>query len=68
MKNGKRKMDPSVREKLLDICIKSKMSGNLSPEEMRWCEKMYNKYPEDYPTDREIFEIVRKKINLFMDD
>lgn len=49
--------------KLVEIRIKSKMGERLTPEEMLYCEEMYNKYPEYYPSNEMIFKITEKYVN-----
>lgn len=57
-------MTPDQRKKLLDIRIRSKM-GKITKEEQAFCQEMFDKFPDEYPKDSEIFEIVKQLINPF---
>ena len=56
-------MTHEQRQKLINLRIKSKMGGQLTSEEMAFCQEMHKKYPDQYPKDEEIFKITEKMVN-----
>lgn len=60
-----RKMTQVERDKLLDLRIRSKMGERLSDEDLAFCTEMFAKYPNEYPKDAEVVELVRPLVNPF---
>ena len=61
-------MTPEQKAKLMKLRIKSKTGSSLTPEEMHFCSDMFEKYPDEYPKDEEIFKITEKLINPLAGD
>lgn len=60
-----RKMTQAERDKLLDLRIRSKIGEHLSDEDLSFCKDMFAKYPDEYPKDAEVIELVRPLVNPF---
>ena len=59
-------MTPEERNKLVGIRIKSKQGQGLTPDERKFMLEMFRKFPKEYPTEKEIFDIVKKFVNPFL--
>lgn len=61
-------MTHKQRERLVQIRISSKMGHLPSIEELEFCREMLRKFPDEYPKDEEIFNIVKEMINPLSKD
>ena len=56
-------MTPEQKARLIELRVRSKMGQPLNIEEQAFCERMYLQYPDEYPTDREIFKLTEKFVH-----
>lgn len=58
-----KRMDPYDRQKLVQLRVDAKMGKQFTAEEQAWVTKMWQEYPDDYPSDAEIHKLVLPLVN-----
>lgn len=55
-------MPPEDRERCVELRVKSKSGRQLNEEEMAFLHDRYERFPDDYPKDEEVVDLIRREM------